>query len=1580
MLSARTLLGSAVGLTVATAGLFAVAVPVAQASPAGDNLVISEVYGAGGNSGAVYNADFVELFNPSAEAIGLDGLAIHYRSAGGGSGGTPQALSGSVPAGAHYLIQMSATGATGEALPTPDHAASPPFSMAAAGGQVALQEGTAVIATSGSTVGVEGVVDFFGTSGAASFEGAPAGATATATQSLSRTDGADTDDNSADFTRTTPSPTPSGGGEDPGDPEEPGDPTEATPAEIQGAGTTSPLLGETVITAGVVTAAYPSGGLSGFYLQTAGTGGERSLADHPASDAVFVYQTQSAGPVTAEPGDKVTVTGLVKEYAGLTEVEVTAAADIVADGTGEIEPVTSDWPRTAAQKESLEGMLFAPGELTVADTYTGSTVYGELGLAAGTTPLVQPTEVARPGSAEAAAVEADNAARKIILDDGRATSWRVPTDADLPWLSNDAPIVVGAAADLDPVVFTEGGSPSAPTYRLQPTAPIDADPSTWPGEFENRRTEAPDAAKLGDADLKIASFNVLNYFTTLGDADDDNVGDGGCEAYVDRAGDGNNVARGCDLRGAWDPEDFERQQAKIVSAINALDADVVGLMEIENSTSLGETPGEATASLVAALNADAGEGTWAANPISGQLPDSGLDVITNAIIYKPGSVERVGESLALGDQSDDGQAFGNAREPLGQIFEPADGGAPFLFVVNHFKSKGSAGPWPGDGDTGDGQGSSNESRVRQATALRDWVATVQQDAGVSDVALAGDFNAYTAEDPLRVLYEAGYADSEQVSGNEEYSYLFSGLVGSLDHVLLNGSLQARVTGTDIWNVNSGEPILKEYSRYNYTGTDLHQDGPWRSSDHDPVVVGISAEAAPVDVQLLATNDFHGRIQANGAEAGAAVLSGAVKQLRAENPNTVFAAAGDLIGASTFESFIQHDKPTIDALNEAGLEVSAVGNHEFDAGYDDLVNRVMAEYDAETNPEGGAEWAYIGANVTLKETGDPAVPATWIKEMSGVKVGFVGAVTEELPALVSPAGIADLEVGDIVESTNTYADELKEQGADLVVMLVHEGAPSINCAAMDNPGTTWGDIVTGVNANVDAIVSGHTHLAYDCSFPVTEWSDREVKERPVVSAGQYGVNLNRLVYTVDPSTGEIEGLSTSLVALAGGGFEPDEATEQIVSEAVAKADELGAEVLGQIEAPLNRAKLANGTTENRGGESTLGNTVAEVQRWATSAPESGEAQIAFMNPGGLRADMAGTAAGDARDITYKQAALVQPFANTLVNMDLTGEQIKTVLEQQWQRDASGGVPSRPFLRLGVSDGFTYTYTQSDDPAHPGTPLGTVTGMWLDGSPLDPEETYSVTVNSFLASGGDNFHELADGADKRDTGKIDLSAMVDYLAEQTAEAPLPVDYGQRAVEVEFPADAPEEYAPGDTVTFDLASLAMTGQDLTDASVEIRLGDTVLGTAEVDNTVGTATYDDHGAASVSVALPSTVVPGPAQLTVVGSTTGTTVLVPLTVGEEEPQAPAWDARTIYGAGDEVTYAGSLWRALWWTSNQKPGDPYGPWQEIVTAADGTATWTPSRVFTAGDVVVHQGKRYEAKWWTRNQRPGDRHGPWRPLS
>lgn len=646
------------------------------------------------------------------------------------------------------------------------------------------------------------------------------------------------------------------------------------------------------------------------------------------------------------------------------------------------------------------------------------------------------------------------------------------------------------------------------------------------------------------------------------------------------------------------------------------------------------------------------------------------------------------------------------------------------------------------------------------------------------------------------------------------------------------------------------------------------------------LVATPAHAAdPVEIQVLATNDFHGRLLPNRDEAGAAVLSGAVKQLRAENPNTVFTAAGDLIGASTFESFIAQDKPTIDALNEAGLEVSAAGNHEFDKGYDDLVNRVMAPYDADTNPYGGANWEYLAANVKKASDGSDALDPSWVKDFGGVEVGFIGAVTEHLDSLVNPEGIADIEVTDIVEEVNAEADALVADGVDVVVLLVHEGASTTSIESATDPSSDFGAIVNGVDADVDAIVSGHTHLAYN----------HTIDGRPVVSAGQYGTNLNQLNFSVDPDTGEVLGVEQNVLALAGN-YEPDPATETIVQDAVDEAEELGSVPLGKIAAPFNRAQI-NGLdedgnpalVENRGGESTLGNQVAEVQRQVT------DAQLALMNPGGLREDMVGTGTYPSQ-LTYREAADVQPFANTLVKMQLTGAQIKTALEQQWQPDGA----SRPFLRLGTSEGFEYTY---DPNAAKGE---RVTQMWLDGEPIDLAASYTVTANSFLAAGGDNFGVLAEGSNPQDTGITDLQGMVDFM-EAYAETPLAPDYAQRSVGVSFAADAPGSYLAGATVEFELSSLDMTTEaDTRDDEVQVSLGEQALGSFPVDHALGDQISDEYGTASVSVELPEDLAVGEHVLTVTGATTGTEVEVPVKVGKSsEITAKATDL--VYGEAGGV-------------------------------------------------------------------------------
>ncbi|UMG94954.1 ExeM/NucH family extracellular endonuclease [Nocardioides sp. TF02-7] len=491
----------------------------------------------------------------------------------------------------------------------------------------------------------------------------------------------------------------------------------------------------------------------------------------------------------------------------------------------------------------------------------------------------------------------------------------------------------------------------------------------------------------------MATFNVLNYFNTTGEQ---YVADGAeltrkthCTYYTDRAGDriANNRCGlenppgspepndGSGPRGAATDASLARQQQKIVTAINGLGADVVTLEELENSVKL---PGDADKgnrddalqALVAALNADAGAGTWDYVPSPpealGATNVTEQDTIRNGFIYKPASVEPVGRSDLLFGTT----AFANAREPLAQAFKPtgADDAMTFAVVVNHFKSKGDGNP-PATGDNANDPdtGAYNGDRVRQAEALVAFADRFAAARGTDKVFLTGDFNAYSQEDPITVLEEAGYTIVESDDEDDE-SYSFSGLSGSLDHVLANEAALDTVQGADVWEINADEAIAFQYSRYNYNVTDFWQPNlPFAASDHNPAIVGFDPAPAvdlPKQIQVLGINDFHGRILANGSEAGAAVLSGAVEDLEEQNPNTVFAAAGDLIGASTFESFILNDKPTIDALNAAGLDVSAVGNHELDQGYEDLVERVMAPYDPEDNPEGGAEWG-----VHLREPDD-----------------------------------------------------------------------------------------------------------------------------------------------------------------------------------------------------------------------------------------------------------------------------------------------------------------------------------------------------------------------------------------------------------------------------------------------------------------------------------------------------------------------------------------------------------------------------------------------------------------------------------
>ena len=1085
-----------------------------------------------------------------------------------------------------------------------------------------------------------------------------------------------------------------------------------TIAEVQGTGDTSPLVGSQVVVEGVVTADHRVGGYNGVYVQTAGSG-NRAPAAGVASDGIFAFfGTNPANHPTVAIGDQVRVRGTISEYFGLTELSTGARSDlqVCAHDAPLPAPVALELPLEAAARESVESMSVAPvGDYTVSEVYNTNR-FGEVVLAGGDQAARIPTDLFRPGTQEALDLAAANKAGRILLDDGASVNLST-TNTPPPYVYPDAPLRVGDQVETFGATVLSYGFDE---WRLQPAKQVTATtPALERATFKptNPRTAAPEAV---GGDIKLASFNVLNYFVHFGG----------------------------DARGAENEEALGRQEAKIVSAISALDADVVALEEIENSVRFeSNDPQMALKRLVAALNAEDGAGTWDYVRSPAALPPAAQqDFITTAIIFKPGAVTPSGESRTINDET----VWFNAREPIAQTFTAGD--ATFSVVVNHLKSKSSSDSATGDNaDAGDGQGAFNGDRVRQANSLAAFVAQLKTDSGSEDVLLLGDFNAYTHEDPMQVLYDASYVDLNETG---EASYVFGGESGSLDHAIASPSLASRVTGVDVWQINSHESYAFQYDGL----ASFYAPDPYRASDHNPIVVGLSTQAeGPVELQLLGINDFHGRLESPGNApdgrpvGGAAQLAGLVDQLRGENPNTLFLSAGDNIGASTFISAIDQDNPTLDALNLMGLNASAVGNHEFDKGMTDLTDRVVPRSD----------FPLLGANVYRGD--DRALPAYDVQTVDGVQVGIVGVVTEQTASLVSPDGIAGITFRDPVAEAELVAAELKDGNdangeADVVVLLAHEGAATENIGSIEDlqNDAVFGEFMS-LSANVDVLFSGHTHQPYAFEAPIPG-TDRL---RPVVQAQEYGRKLGQATLSFDPASGSIVDTQAALLDVVGAPVDPEVAA--LVAAAKANADVLGQRPLGSITADAKRATTPAGT-EDRGSESVLGNFIADVQLAGTAAEGRGGAQIAFMNPGGLRADLL---YGTDGVITYAEAFSVQPFANDVATLTYTGAQIKQVLEEQWQPAGA----SRPKLHLGVSKGFAYTYL-------PDNPVGQrITGMTLNGTAIDPAATYRVTVNSFLAAGGDNFFTLAQGTNRTTPGDNDLTMLTDYFAANSPVTPDP-----------------------------------------------------------------------------------------------------------------------------------------------------------------------------------------------------------------
>ncbi|HEX6473805.1 MAG TPA: bifunctional metallophosphatase/5'-nucleotidase [Candidatus Limnocylindria bacterium] len=538
----------------------------------------------------------------------------------------------------------------------------------------------------------------------------------------------------------------------------------------------------------------------------------------------------------------------------------------------------------------------------------------------------------------------------------------------------------------------------------------------------------------------------------------------------------------------------------------------------------------------------------------------------------------------------------------------------------------------------------------------------------------------------------------------------------------------------------------------------------------------------VNVQLLAINDFHGNLEPPTGSSGRvgtaandlaciaapdcdlaggfAYLADDVKDLEATNPgNTLVVAAGDSIGGTPLISAAFHDEPTIEALNLIGLDVSAVGNHEFDEGVTELL-RIQNGGCHPTDgcdtghTYAGADFEYLAANVVDKISGESILPATTVKTVDGVKVGFIGLTLEGTNLIVSASGIQTVNFLDEASTINAAAHDLRLAGVKTIVVLIHEGGgqsaaftnTSINtCTGMSG---AINDIVANLTTPVDLVVSGHTHNAYNCLLPRGDGT-----LIPVTSASSFGRLVTDIDMKINPTSGRPMSISVdNKIVLRD---DTDAAAATLVSTYQTAVAPIANRIVGSITANITRSG-------NSAGESQLGDVIADAQLAYT---QSVGAQLAFMNPGGIRADLtfAGSPVGEGDGVvTFGEIFNVQPFNNLVVTQDMTGAQIKAVLEQQWAACTPPGRSQNATVILQVSATFTYSYNDT-------LACGSrISEMELNGSPIDPATTYKVTANNFLADGGDSFPAFAVGTNRVFAPAFDVDALEAYIA---AHSPVP-----------------------------------------------------------------------------------------------------------------------------------------------------------------------------------------------------------------
>ncbi len=788
-------------------------------------VVVSQIYGGGGNSGATYTHDFIELYNAGTSAVDLAGWSVQYASSAGTSWQVTT-LSGSIAPGGYYLIQQAQGSGGTTPLPPPDATGS--INMSATAGKVALVNNTTAL--SGACPTGDAIVDFVGFGAAANcFEGTgPTPAPGNTTAVLRRDNGnQDTDDNAADFEAGAPNPRNSGGGTTP---------TETLISAIQGSGPT--VTPGTFTVEAIVVGDYQtqgSGQLRGFFIQEEDADAD---ADPATSEGIFVFCADC--PVEVSVGDHVRVTGDSSDFFGMSQLTAatTDSVTVLSAGNPLPTPATVELPvpgvpsgdldaamaAIEAYFEAFEGMLVTfPDALSVAE-YFELARYGQVILTEGGRPHTF-TAVSEPSAAGLIDHEINLATRTIILDDTDNRQNR-PVDSPntpyfhpYPGLSTTNFFRGGdTITNLTGVLhWSFAGQGGTDAWRIRPVTEA-FDYTFAPA---NPRPAVPDVP----GSLRVASFNVLNYFLTVDTTASNNDGFCGPSGTMD-------------CRGADSQAELDRQRVKLQAALSAIGADVYGFKEMEN------TPGvEPLADIVAGLPGYAYVDTGAV----------GTDAIRVGIIYNSATVTPVGDYAILDSSVDPRFDDGRNRPAVAQTFDEIATGARFTVVVNHLKSKGS-GCGPGDDDTSTGQGNCNLTRTLAAQAMADWLATDPTGSGDPDMLIIGDLNSYAMEDPIVALQDAGYTDLVALFGGPAaYGYVFDGQLGYLDHALSNATLTPQVAGVSMWHINADEIPLFDYNddvadageapfEEESDALPLYEPNEFRTSDHDPVIIGLNLEA------------------------------------------------------------------------------------------------------------------------------------------------------------------------------------------------------------------------------------------------------------------------------------------------------------------------------------------------------------------------------------------------------------------------------------------------------------------------------------------------------------------------------------------------------------------------------------------------------------------------------------------------------------------------------------------------------------------------------------------------------------------